>query len=154
MTIGYRMRHDESTDREVGRAVIATQLGQRPSEQAGNVHLGDEELGADLSLGLLLHEPQSEEVPFPVGQGPTRSRIRARSSTCSRSASITPRMSISAGSSSASAASRDPLWYELRAAIASTTSSRESSRRAASSVAVGARPRSWAMSAVAAFTAT
>jgi predicted NBD/HSP70 family sugar kinase len=32
MTIGYRMRHDESTDREVGRAVIATQLGQQPAD--------------------------------------------------------------------------------------------------------------------------
>ena len=32
MTIGYRMRHDESTNREVGRAVIATQLGQQPAD--------------------------------------------------------------------------------------------------------------------------
>lgn len=32
MTIGYRMRHDEATDREVGRAVIATQLGQQPAD--------------------------------------------------------------------------------------------------------------------------
>jgi predicted NBD/HSP70 family sugar kinase len=32
MTIGYRMRHDESTDREVGRAVIATQLSQQPAD--------------------------------------------------------------------------------------------------------------------------
>ena len=51
-----------------GLVICAAEVGQGPVQQAGDVHLGDAEAGADLPLGEVAVEPQHQDALFAFGQ--------------------------------------------------------------------------------------
>src|SRR6201994_4237201 len=59
---GARRRAPRNPNRllVVGEAVA--ELGEGPGQQAGDVHLGDAELGRDLGLGQVAEEPEQEDL--------------------------------------------------------------------------------------------
>ena len=53
-------------------AELAAQLDEHPGQDPGHLHLGDADLLGDLRLGLLLEEPEVEDLALALGERPDR----------------------------------------------------------------------------------
>jgi hypothetical protein len=85
----------------VGGEHAFAEFGEGAVEQAGDVHLGDTEVFADLGLGAFVDEAHGDDAPFAVVEFGDEGGARAlKSSTSSRALSSVPMKSASAASPS------------------------------------------------------